>query len=176
MGIGLWFIIFVEIGHDRIEVPVRFVNDWKQDLIKHSRGWIKDVVGNSICIDTSCITSHNIILGGIMISQKCGFRNPQLVMLSYQPIDNQFHMDIAHEELKEVSVRLRIEFSTKPCLDGDRDGNCSLHSESDDENDEYYDGYSYSWSVRVTDSIAKGESVMVSKVCTYSYFLSSSEE
>lgn len=62
------------------------------------------------------------------------------------------------------------------CLNGDNDGDSSFHSDSDDESDEYYDGYFYNWSVKVTDSIAKGESVMVSKVCTYSYFLCNAEE
>ncbi|XP_039686264.1 uncharacterized protein [Medicago truncatula] len=145
---------------DHIEVPVRFMNDWKHELIKQSRGWIKDLVENSICIDTSCITSHYIITGGIMISHKCGFQNPQTVMLSYQPIDNHFRMEIAHEELNEDSVCLSTEFSTRLCLNGDNDGNCSFRSDSDDVSDECYDGYSYNWAVKVTDSIAKGESVL----------------
>jgi hypothetical protein len=90
---------------DHIEAPIHFVNDWKHNLIKQICGWIKDLVGNSICVDTSCI------LGGIMISQKCGFQNPQTLMLSYQPVDNYFHMEIAHEELKEDITCLPIEFS-----------------------------------------------------------------
>jgi hypothetical protein len=76
-----------------------------------------------------------------------------------------------NEELKEDSVCLSTELSTRLCLNGDNDGNCSFSSGSDDESDEVYDGYSYNWAVKVTDSIANGECVLVSKVCTYSYFV-----
>lgn len=89
-------------------------------------------------------------------------------------------MEIAQEELNGDSVPLPTGFARKLCFGVDNDGNCSIHSdsdvehdeydESDDEHDEYYDGYSYNWSLRVTDSIAKGESVMVSKIFNYSFF------
>lgn len=41
-------------------MSVRFVKDWKHSLIRQSHGWIKDLVGNSICVGTAEMIRHNI--------------------------------------------------------------------------------------------------------------------
>jgi hypothetical protein len=90
------------IGQDNIEIPPQFVETWKLVLDAQKHGWFKDPAGTYLRVDTTRITTENVIPGGKAIALHCGFNAPQKVSLCYKVVDNLFYMRIVDDQGEDI--------------------------------------------------------------------------